>query len=75
MPTQVYLEESIDQVISHTGYHLQNNIYPEFDPVYRIENKGVLIGRLHVLNLEQVGGEAKYPNTCTWAIVHVGYKV
>ena len=37
---EVQLEESIDQVISHTKYHLENNIYPEFDPVYRSDGKG-----------------------------------
>ena len=38
--SEVQLEESIDQVISHTKYHLENNIYPEFDPVYRSDGKG-----------------------------------
>ena len=37
---EVQLEESIDQVISHTKYHLENNIYPEFDLVYRNDGKG-----------------------------------
>ena len=37
----VIIEESIDQLISHTKYHLENNIYPEFDPVYRAESKGI----------------------------------
>ncbi|XP_019855038.1 PREDICTED: nipped-B-like protein isoform X1 [Amphimedon queenslandica] len=36
---EVQLEESIDQVISHTKYHLENNIYPEFDLVYRNDGK------------------------------------
>ena len=43
MPTHVHLEESIDQVISHAKYHLENNIYPEFDPVYRAETKGTVL--------------------------------
>lgn len=42
MPTAVQLEESIDQVINHASYHLDHNIYPAFDPVYRGESKGVL---------------------------------
>ena len=41
MPVAVQLEESIDQVISHASYHLDHNIYPAFDPVYRGETKGV----------------------------------
>lgn len=40
MPSAVRLEESIEQVINHASYHLNNNIYPEFDPVYRGETKG-----------------------------------
>ena len=43
MPTNVHVEESIDQLISHTKYQLENNIYPEFDPVYRAETKGDFI--------------------------------
>ena len=42
IPSHVQLEESIDQLISHTKYHLENNIYPEFDPVYRTEAKGYI---------------------------------
>lgn len=40
MPKNVYLEESIEQIISMTKFHLDNNVYPQFDPVYRAENKG-----------------------------------
>ena len=42
MPSAVQLEESIEQTINHASYHLNNNIYPAFDPVYRGETKGVL---------------------------------
>lgn len=41
MPQQVYLEESIEQVIHLSKFHLEKNIYPEFDPVYRAESKGI----------------------------------
>ena len=41
MPNNVHLEESIEQIISLTRYHLETNIYPQFDPVYRAENKGI----------------------------------
>ena len=43
MPKNVHLEESIEQIISLTKYHLETNIYPQFDPVYRAENKGMCI--------------------------------
>ena len=57
---EVQLEESIDQVISHTKYHLENNIYPEFDPVYRSDGKG---------EGERERGEGKI---CTYTcVVHV----
>jgi cohesin loading factor subunit SCC2 len=44
MPASVHLEESIDIVISHTNYHLEHNIYPEFDPIYRekIKDTGIV---------------------------------
>lgn len=44
MPKNVHLEESIEQVMALTKFHLDNNVYPAFDPVYRAENKesGVL---------------------------------
>ena len=40
MPKKVHLEESVDQVLALTKFHLDNNVYPQFDPVYRAENKG-----------------------------------
>lgn len=40
MPQNVLLEEAIEQVIALTKFHLETNIYPEFDPVYRVESKG-----------------------------------
>lgn len=40
MPKKVHLEESMDQVLALTKFHLDNNVYPQFDPVYRAENKG-----------------------------------
>ncbi len=40
MPKKVHLEESIDQILALTKFHLNNNIYPQFDPVYKAENKG-----------------------------------
>lgn len=35
MPKQLYLEEVIDRVISLTKFQLKNNIFPEYDPLYR----------------------------------------
>ena len=40
MPKNVHLEESIEQIISMTKYHLESNVYPQFDPVYKAENRG-----------------------------------
>ena len=40
MPKKVHLEESVDQVLALTKFHLDNNVYPQFDPVYKVENKG-----------------------------------
>lgn len=35
VPKQLFLEEVIDRVISLTKYQLKNNIFPEYDPLYR----------------------------------------
>lgn len=35
MPKQLYLEEVINRVISLTKFQLKNNIFPEYDPIYR----------------------------------------
>ena len=35
MSKQLYLEEVIDRVISLTEYQLKNNIFPEYDPLYK----------------------------------------
>ena len=35
MPKQLYLEEVIDRVIFLTKYQLKNNIFPEYDPLYK----------------------------------------
>ena len=40
MPKNVHQEESLEQLIAVTKFHLENNIYPEFDPVYRAGTKG-----------------------------------
>lgn len=40
MPQKVHLEESVDQVLALVKFHLDNNVYPQFDPVYKAEKKG-----------------------------------
>ena len=40
MAKNVHQEESLEQLIAVTKFHLENNIYPEFDPVYRAGTKG-----------------------------------
>ncbi|XP_032230599.2 nipped-B-like protein B isoform X2 [Nematostella vectensis] len=35
IPKQLYLEEVMDRIIRLIKFHLQNNIFPEYDPVYR----------------------------------------
>ena len=40
MPKNVHQEESLEQLIAVIKFHLDNNIYPEFDPVYRAGTKG-----------------------------------
>ncbi|XP_054468120.1 nipped-B-like protein [Anoplopoma fimbria] len=35
MPKAVYIEDVIERVLQYTKYHLQNSLYPQYDPVYR----------------------------------------
>ncbi|XP_053394741.1 nipped-B-like protein isoform X2 [Mercenaria mercenaria] len=39
MPKQVFIEDVIDRIVMFGKFQLQNTIYPEFDPVYRINPK------------------------------------
>ncbi|XP_013913401.1 PREDICTED: nipped-B-like protein isoform X3 [Thamnophis sirtalis] len=40
MPKAVYIEDVIERVIQYTKFHLQNTIYPQYDPVYRLDPHG-----------------------------------
>lgn len=40
MHKRVYLEDVIDRVVLFAKYQLHNTVYPSFDPVYRIDQKG-----------------------------------
>ncbi|GAB1597401.1 nipped-B-like protein A [Argonauta hians] len=48
MPKQVYLDDVIERIILFGKWQLQNTIYPEFDPVYKIDphSKGGYQGNL-----------------------------
>lgn len=37
MHKMVYLEDVIERIIIYGKFQLQNTIYPEFDPVYRVD--------------------------------------
>ena len=37
MHKMVYLEDVIERMILYAKFQLQNTIYPEFDPVYRVD--------------------------------------
>ena len=39
MPKEVFIEDVIDKVVRLARTQTQNTIYPEFDPVYRIDPK------------------------------------
>ena len=36
MPKEVFIEDVIDRIANLAKFQLQNSIYPEFDPVYRV---------------------------------------
>ncbi|XP_068106831.1 nipped-B-like protein isoform X3 [Hyperolius riggenbachi] len=40
MPKAVYIEDVIERVLQYTKFHLQNTLYPQYDPVYRLDPHG-----------------------------------
>ncbi|XP_041815980.1 nipped-B-like protein isoform X1 [Chelmon rostratus] len=40
MPKAVYIEDVIERVLQYTKFHLQNTLYPQYDPVYRMDPHG-----------------------------------
>jgi len=34
------MEEAFESIINMTKFQLENNVYPEFDPVYRMDPSG-----------------------------------
>ncbi|XP_032874667.1 nipped-B-like protein isoform X6 [Amblyraja radiata] len=40
MSKAVYIDDVIERVILFTKFHLQNTLYPQYDPVYRIDTHG-----------------------------------
>ncbi|XP_043932364.1 nipped-B-like protein [Protopterus annectens] len=40
MPKAVYIEDVIERMIQYTKFHLQNTLYPQYDPVYRVDPHG-----------------------------------
>jgi len=40
MPKAVYIEDVIERVLQYTKFHLQNTLYPQYDPVYRVDHGG-----------------------------------
>uniref|UniRef100_H3CUG8 Nipped-B protein n=1 Tax=Tetraodon nigroviridis TaxID=99883 RepID=H3CUG8_TETNG len=40
MPKAVYLEDVIERVLQYTKFHLQNTLYPQYDPAYRVDPHG-----------------------------------
>ena len=39
MPKQVYIEDTIEQLVVMVKTQLQNYVYPEYDIFYRVDNK------------------------------------
>ncbi|RVE65832.1 hypothetical protein OJAV_G00120330 [Oryzias javanicus] len=40
MPKAVYIEDVIERVLQFTKFHLQNTLYPQYDPAYRLDRQG-----------------------------------
>lgn len=37
MPKEVFIEDVIERIVMMAKIQLQNTIFPEFDPVYRVD--------------------------------------
>ena len=37
MPKEVFIEDNIERLVMMAKIQLKNSIYPEFDPVYRVD--------------------------------------
>ena len=51
MPKQVYLEDVIERIILFGKFHLQNTIFPEYDPVYKIDPKSKGMTLIYLVKL------------------------
>ncbi|XP_072228072.1 nipped-B-like protein B isoform X4 [Leuresthes tenuis] len=40
MPKAVYIEDVIERVLQFTKFHLQNTLYSQYDPAYRVDRHG-----------------------------------
>jgi len=48
MPKEVFIEDVIERVVRMSKMQLYNAVYPEFDPVYRVDprNKSVFMSHM-----------------------------
>ncbi|XP_078071402.1 nipped-B-like protein isoform X6 [Mustelus asterias] len=60
MSKAVYIDDVIERVIQFTKFHLQNTLYPQYDPVYRIDPHGPVTSKHHEENrFHSRGGSSK----------------
>ncbi|XP_019645750.1 PREDICTED: nipped-B-like protein [Branchiostoma belcheri] len=60
MPKQVFIEDTIERLVMYAKYHLQNTIYPEFDPVYRTpDNKDGIVWNSRMKRAHHKGARHK----------------
>ena len=49
MPKEVYIEDVIERVIRMTKMQLQNTIFPDYDPVYRVDPTNKCMSNVFIL--------------------------
>lgn len=54
MPKAVYIEDVIERLLQYTKFHLLNTLYPQYDPVYRVDPHGGehFISKTHTSSLD-----------------------
>ncbi|XP_042192275.1 nipped-B-like protein isoform X2 [Callorhinchus milii] len=59
MSKAVYIDDVIERVIQFTKFHLQNTLYPQYDPVYRVDPHSAATSKHHEENRFHSSGSSK----------------
>lgn len=73
MPPAVYMEDVIERVLQYTKFHLQNSVYPQYDPAYRVDPHGGQLSFTVFLSIRLILQSSTRDFITDWVISHVGF--